>query len=479
MSTPSQPALFIKPFADEGAKNTIPNADASPLASFTKGFPAVTMIPIESGGVPPAGEDFNGILFEMSNHLFFLGAGGRYRFSSVLASAIGGYPSGFVVQGDDGISEYVSLIDGNTYDPNTPSNIGTRWAPYGGAAGFDGHYALDTGATNALEVALVPPAVANTKGRVVYFRASHTNTGATTLDIGGGATAIMRNDDTALSANDIIAGGVYAAVYDAASGHFRLTAPTASQYAPTATTSVGGYKNLSAGADGIAATIPITLDLVTVRSVIDGTNIGLTNVNVTLDTASIGVGGLDTGTLDVSTWYYAYIIHNPGTNDTQALCSLDPLSPTLPAGYTHIFRCLAFITDATGDKFPRAGVWADDTFQYRITPGSNVTAWPQIAIGNTANYDTFQAASTSTVVPPTANAIDVHAMADQGAGATTVAVSAVDTASRFDCLFRAVGSATSHDMRCGRVVLVTSNIYYAATGSANNKVRCIGFRDAI
>lgn len=50
-----------------------------------------------------------------------------------------------------------------------------------------------------------------------------------------------------------------------------------------------------------------------------------------------GNGGLDTGTIANSTWYYYYLITNPITGVVDVIFSLSSTSPTLPSGYT-LFR---------------------------------------------------------------------------------------------------------------------------------------------
>jgi microcystin-dependent protein len=145
---------------------------------------------------------------------------------------MGGYSAGMIVQSDDGASEYVSLIDSNTYDPNTSSNVGPYWAPYSGAASCNGMYAIDTGTANAYIIAVNPPLTANADGRRVAFKATVSNTGASTLNAGGGATNLRRNDGTAMVSGDILAGAIYDCIYDASSNTFIMTTPVISQYAP-------------------------------------------------------------------------------------------------------------------------------------------------------------------------------------------------------------------------------------------------------
>ena len=133
MPTPvSRPTNYAVPFANGGLKNTIPTAaTGTGKASFTEGFPAVTMQPLTAGGIPPEGKDFNGILYDVTSHTIWVNAGGQYQFDATLAAAIGGYPAGMVLQSNDGLKSYVSAVNNNSTDFNsTPSSItdfGARW----------------------------------------------------------------------------------------------------------------------------------------------------------------------------------------------------------------------------------------------------------------------------------------------------------------------------------------------------------------
>lgn len=54
----------------------------------------------------------------------------------------------------------------------------------------------------------------------------------------------------------------------------------------------------------------------------------------TLNLATNGLNGLDTGTIAVNTWYYLFAIHNPTTNASGTIASLSPTTPVLPSGFT-------------------------------------------------------------------------------------------------------------------------------------------------
>jgi len=129
----TRPTNLTKAFATSGAKNAISVAPASPNASYTDGFPPVTMLRLTAGGVPPEGQDFNGILFDITSHTLWVDAGGQYQFDDALSTAIGGYPIGMVLQNNAGTASYVSAVNNNTTDFNsTPSSIGTLWIPWAG-----------------------------------------------------------------------------------------------------------------------------------------------------------------------------------------------------------------------------------------------------------------------------------------------------------------------------------------------------------
>lgn len=235
MATPlTYPPLIPIPFANTGTKNTIPEASASPLASLEDGFPPVTMQPISTGGVPPAGKDFNGIFYWITQFQAWVNGGGRFKFDATFATTIGGYPVGVILQLDDDVSEVVCVTANNTNDPN--SNM-TGWAPYAGAAAGAGQYVADTGSVNNIVATVAPGITSYKNGYWVVFKALNTNTGAVTINTGGGAVSLKRNDGAALQAGDIASGSIYRAVYDTATTAFRIECMVPSQVSQSGTAS--------------------------------------------------------------------------------------------------------------------------------------------------------------------------------------------------------------------------------------------------
>ena len=109
------PARLLRAFAASGNKVSVPQTSASPYrASYESGFPALNMTPIASGGVPPYGADFNGVLFDLSQAIMWQQALGIRPFDAGLASG-GGYPSGAFVTHSGSL--WKCTVDNNSAAP--------------------------------------------------------------------------------------------------------------------------------------------------------------------------------------------------------------------------------------------------------------------------------------------------------------------------------------------------------------------------
>ena len=124
-----KPNLNPLPFAINGQKNVIPDVASGGSASFSQGFPTLTMTPMSQGGIPPSGQDFNGILNHLDEHIVWQSAGMGYQFNADFANKIEGYAKGAVIRSYDGLTAYVSTADGNKTDPE--SN-GQNWIVFAG-----------------------------------------------------------------------------------------------------------------------------------------------------------------------------------------------------------------------------------------------------------------------------------------------------------------------------------------------------------
>lgn len=231
----TRPVNLQKPFADSGAKNTIPVASqigiVNGAASYTDGFPPLTMTPIAAGGIPPAGQDFNGIFNALSAHTTFQNAGGKYRFDAALSTAIGGYPVGFVLQDDAGVNEYVNILAGNTTNFNsTPASIGVSWIPYAGQAATQSGanvIAVVGGTADAITLTLSPVPTALFAGPK-WWRATAANATTTpTVNTAGlGVKTLVKGNNLPLAVGDIPGAGAWmCSQYDPTSGNEMLLNP--------------------------------------------------------------------------------------------------------------------------------------------------------------------------------------------------------------------------------------------------------------
>ncbi|QAT69580.1 hypothetical protein EQ249_08165 [Citrobacter freundii] len=112
-----QPIVFAVNGPREDLPDTTPSG--SNTASYNSGFPPITMTLKSAGGLPPKGQDMNQALFELSALNRWNSAGGPVVFDSAFSTAIGGYPKGAIIQGDDATTQYLNTLDGNTSNPNT------------------------------------------------------------------------------------------------------------------------------------------------------------------------------------------------------------------------------------------------------------------------------------------------------------------------------------------------------------------------
>ncbi len=133
MQANQTPTLVPLPFATNGLRNVIPEesqASVTPgAASFNDGFPPMTMQPKTQGGVPPDGKDFNGVLYELSQTVRWVQAGGQFVYSAPFATDpnVGGYPLGTVLIRADYSGFWFNEADNNTTNPDATDGSARNW----------------------------------------------------------------------------------------------------------------------------------------------------------------------------------------------------------------------------------------------------------------------------------------------------------------------------------------------------------------
>ncbi|MBR2526605.1 hypothetical protein IKE67_09095 [bacterium] len=127
------PLAIQTPIAINGDKN-IPkqNAQGTDTSSISLGFLPITSEPLDDGGIAPERIDFNGMFYLSTDQRTYLQNGGYITYNVEVATAIGGYPQGAILNYLDSsgnFSQVQSLIDNNQYNfVTTPSYINnTYW----------------------------------------------------------------------------------------------------------------------------------------------------------------------------------------------------------------------------------------------------------------------------------------------------------------------------------------------------------------
>lgn len=211
----NRPNQLTTAFANAGLKNDIPqSATGSNLASYEEGFPVITMQAIADGGMPPQGQDFNGMFYTLTDIARYAQAGGLYPFDKEFCTAIGGYPLGAILTSLDGAKLYINQVNGNTNDPNSNTN---GWKTFLTADQIDAIPTDGSGnpvASNGVFDALV------TKQNTLTFDNAPTSGSINPVTSGGIKTALDAKQDTltfdstptADSNNPVTSQGIKAAI---------------------------------------------------------------------------------------------------------------------------------------------------------------------------------------------------------------------------------------------------------------------------
>ncbi|CAE6812167.1 hypothetical protein R69746_05674 [Paraburkholderia aspalathi] len=222
----------------------------------------------------------------------------------------------------------------------------------------------DTGAVNAYAAANTPPLVTATwsNGTTQQIVVAHTNTGASTYspdaltaipiyglglrplqqgEMFAGGTAILMKQTIA----GVNSGNPIAVLLECAGGAQQVAPATASQHAVQlgqVAGVVGSVRNLVMSVTAASATATLTADEIIVETALGGVRYCLPSFSKTINLATTGAGGMDTGTAPVSGFVALYAIWNP-TTSTAALLATNATSSlvgnvyggaNMPSGYT-------------------------------------------------------------------------------------------------------------------------------------------------
>lgn len=178
---------------------SIPDTSSDPnAASLTLGFPPNTFVDVTSGGEPPDGRDWNGILKVLSAWSQWLSAGGAgaILYDGAFSAAVGGYPKyAMLANASTPGLFWISTADSNTTDPDSS---GANWSAFPPAFGsfvssFNGRTGAVTLTSSDVVSALATNALANLKLALMAagtVKANVTGSPATPQDVTLAALAL-------------------------------------------------------------------------------------------------------------------------------------------------------------------------------------------------------------------------------------------------------------------------------------------------
>lgn len=105
-------------------------------ASLHDGFPPLSFTPAGAGGCPPFGQDFNGILNQLSAWNQWQSAGGPAFYDSGFSTSVNGYPKGALLQSSLLAGRlWLNTADNNTTNPDATDGSAANWIVPAGANG--------------------------------------------------------------------------------------------------------------------------------------------------------------------------------------------------------------------------------------------------------------------------------------------------------------------------------------------------------
>lgn len=272
---------------------------------------------------------------------------------------------------------------------------------YGQVQDGSAQWAGNAGGTgNAITLTPTPALPAYQAGQSILFKASATNTGATTIAISALAAKAIQSGGAALNGGEIQSGSVVEVVYDGTV--FQLMGNAASQAGAVAMVRGVIAKNNTTTPntkiDFTSADVVVMLNASNAIPVVRR-NVG----SLTCDTGTNAANGRDqAGALSNSSWVHFFYIWNPSSATIATLASASSSAPTLPSGYTH----WAFITSlykASGGGFFLMNM-TGDTVAYEET---DISGAPQdVIISGSATATT--SFSLAAAVPTTAKSYQLR-----------------------------------------------------------------------
>jgi hypothetical protein len=355
------------------------------------------------------------------------------------------------------------------------------------------NFATDTGAANAYVVSMTPALAERREGQVIRFKVANTNNGASTINDGISVVPLVGDAHAALQGGELVAGGEASAQWNSTvgTGSYVLLLCTGapvqvangnkSQHAATLsqiTSVVGSSRNVMMSVTAASASATLTADEIVVETALGGLKYQLSNFSKTINLATTGAGGMDTGTAPVSGFVALYIILNTttgasallATNATSAKATEVYSGANMPSGYTASALLSVWPTNASGQFV--AGYQTDRRL---CTPSSTIINSTQSGTSNP-----LSAVSCAGAVPKNAKRIILSAGIFNNTSSGTYSSMSISPASTVGSV--SIGGYSAPNIgSCSEVIidLVTAQTIwisiYASSGTATYSVSCVGY----
>lgn len=238
---------------------------------------------------------------------------------------------------------------------------------------------------------------------------------------------------------------------------------------------VGQSRNLAMTVSTASATATLTADEVVVESALGGLRYCVPNVNVSINLATTGIGGMDTGSAPVSGFVAIYLGYNPttgvaglfATNATSAKATEVYTGTNRPAGYTATALVAVVPTNASS-QFAKVSV-----------QGREVNLQPT-SISTTTMAGSFTSISIASIVPLNAKTVDGNGSLGSTTATNYLTAELAADSAGFCRRTIALGYASNASQQVGAsfsglLLLTAQTIYYTASTTGGTTTLALSF----
>lgn len=394
-----------------------------------------------------------------------------WRQSSIMAAVLAQFSSDYSGQ--------------NSTDDGTTATLETNLIAAIRSATKTGVILADTGAANAYTAVNVPPLVAGTwiDGVVQQVKIAHANTGASTY-APDGLTAIpiyglglqpLQGGELALNGTAVLMRATIAGVnggnpicvlMECAGGAQQIAPATQSQHAVQfgqVAGVVGTTRNATMSVTAASASANWTADEVVLETALGGLRYCVGNASGTINLATTGAGGMDTGSAPVSGFVAIYGIYKPSTGTfnllaTNATSAVQPNvygGANMPSGYTASALVSVWATNASSQ------------FAVGFQRDRKVSIVPIYVLSSSStNQSSLTALSISGAVPKNALTCSGN-LQGNASSAATITMEITSTSSAIGAQQVSVSAVIQAQSIFSNLHIVTAQqLFYIATASA-------------